>query len=75
MGYLISAIIFVIAVAVVILVAKNIASHTFKCKHCSGEFTIRWPKVMITEHSDSEYRLECPHCKTKDWCTQQPKNT
>lgn len=67
------ALIFITVVVVVVSIAKNIASHRFKCRHCSKEFHINWFRVIITEHSDSEYRLLCPFCKTKDWCTEQKK--
>lgn len=63
--------IFISVAASVVLIAKNIASHKFKCRHCSNEFHINWVRVLITEHSDNEYRLLCPFCKTKDWCTEQ----
>ena len=62
----------IIAAAVVVILAKRIATHTFKCKHCSKEFSIKWSKVMITEHSENEYMLVCPYCKTKGWCSEQP---
>ncbi len=75
MDYLLIALIFIAAAVVVILIAKSISSHTFKCRHCSKDFYVKWPKIIITEHSGSEYRLECPFCKTKDWCTEQTKNT
>jgi hypothetical protein len=74
MGILATVLIILTAALVVILVAKNIASHEFKCKHCSSEFNIRWYKVLVTVHSAKEYMLECPFCHTKDWCTEQPKN-
>ncbi len=75
MDFLLIALSFIVAAAAVVLIAKNIASHKFKCMHCSKEFRINWFKVIITEHSGSEYRLVCPFCKTKDWCTEQPQNT
>ncbi len=75
MDYLLTALIFIISATVVVLIAKNIASHKFKCRHCSKEFCINWYKVIVTEHSGNEYRLVCPFCKTKDWCTEQLKNT
>ena len=62
----------IVAATIVVILAKRIASHTFKCKHCSKEFSIKWPKVIVTEHSDNEYMLVCPYCKTKDWCTERP---
>lgn len=65
---------FVIAVIVIVVVAKKITLHSFKCKHCSKEFHVNWPRVIITEHSGSEYRLVCPFCKIKDWCTEQTAN-
>lgn len=64
----------IVGVAIIVIFAKRIASHTFKCKHCSKAFTIKWSKVIVTEHSDNEYMLICPYCKTKGWCTEQPKN-
>ena len=72
MDYLFALLIPIFAVIIVVILAKRIASHTFKCKHCSKEFNIRWSKVIVTEHSDGEYMLVCPCCKTKDWCTEQP---
>ena len=73
MDYLLIALILVVAAIVVVLLARKIASHKFKCRHCSKNFYIKWPRVIITEHSGSEYKLVCPFCKTKDWCTEQPK--
>ena len=72
MEYLFAVLIPIVAVAIVVILAKRIASHSFKCKHCSKEFNIKWSKVVITEHSGNEYLLVCPYCKTKDWCTEQP---
>ena len=72
MEYLFAVLIPAVAVVIVVVVAKCIASHTFKCKHCSKEFKIKWSKVLVTEHSGNEYMLVCPNCKTKDWCTEQP---
>ena len=69
--YLFSALIFIISAAIIVLVAKNTASHQFKCRHCSKEFYVNWLKILVTEHSDNEYKLECPFCKIKDWCTEQ----
>ena len=62
------------AIAIIVLVAKHIASHSFKCKHCKKEFYIQWAKVIVTKHNGNEYMLYCPHCKTKDWCTEQQKS-
>lgn len=75
MDIMIIALVFIIAAAVIVVVAKNVASHKFKCRHCSKEFSIKWPKAIVTEHSGSEYKLVCPFCKAKDWCDEQPKNT
>ena len=74
MEYLFTLLIPAVAVTVVVILSKRIASHTFKCKHCSKEFRIKWSKVIVTEHSDNEYMLVCPHCKIKGWCTEQTKN-
>ena len=71
MEYLFTLLIPIVAVTIVVILAKHIASHTFKCKHCSKEFHIKWSKVIVTEHFDNEYMLVCPHCKTKDWCAEQ----
>ena len=73
MEYLFAVLIPIVAVAIIVILAKRIASHTFKCKHCSKEFNINWSKVVVTEHSDNEYMLVCPYCNTKDWCTEQSK--
>ena len=72
MEHLFTVLIPIVALAIVVILAKCIASHTFKCKHCSKEFNIKWLKVVVTEHFDNEYMLVCPYCKTKDWCTEQP---
>ena len=61
------------AVGMVVILAKRTASHTFRCGHCSREFKIKWSKAVVAEHSDNEYMLVCPHCKTKGWCTEQLK--
>ena len=71
MEYLFSALVPALAVAIVVIVAKRIASHVFRCRHCSNEFYITWSKVAFTEHSGNEYMLKCPYCKAKDWCVQQ----
>lgn len=63
----------VTAVVIIVMVSKSIASHTFQCKHCSGMFRIKWVKVLTARHMDNEYLLVCPHCSTKNWCTQLPK--
>jgi len=73
MKYLFMVLIPIVAATIIVILARRIASHTFKCKHCSGEFNIKWSKVVVTEHSDNEYMLFCPYCKTKDWCAEQPK--
>ena len=74
MDFLFIAVPFIIVIIVITIVAKRIASHNFKCKHCNKEFCINWYKVIFTEHSSDEYRLVCPFCNTKDWCTEQPKH-
>ena len=73
MEYLFDVLIPIVAVAIIVIIAKRIASHTFKCKHCSNEFNIKWSKIVVTEHSGNEYMLVCPYCNTKDWCTEQSK--
>lgn len=73
MEYFVAGLIPIIAAAIVILLAKRIASHSFECKHCAGQFRIQWPRVIITEHSGNEYKLVCPHCQTKGWCIARPK--
>lgn len=74
MDFLFIALVVIIVAVIVVLIAKKIASHKFKCKHCSKEFNIKWYRVIITEHSDNEYRLVCPFCKIKDWCTELSEN-
>ena len=64
----------VAAVALIVILAMRIASHVFRCKNCSAEFKIKWMQVLITEHSDNEYMLVCPHCKKKAWCTMEKKD-
>ena len=73
MKYLLTALILIAAAAIIVILARHIASHTFRCKHCAKDFNIKWSKAVVTEHSDNEYMLVCTYCKTKDWCTQQPK--
>ena len=64
----------VAAVTLIVILAMRIASHTFRCKHCSAEFKIKWTQVLITEHSDNEYMLVCPQCMKKAWCTMEKKD-
>lgn len=73
MEYLISALIPIIAVAVVVVVARRIASHSFKCKQCSKEFHIKWYNVFTATHYNDDYMLTCPHCNVKGWCEMQSK--
>ena len=61
------------AVTVIVILAKGIAAQVFKCKHCQKEFRIPWTKVIVTEHSGNDYKLLCPHCRIKGWCTGQGK--
>ena len=74
MYILLTVLLCIIAMATVILTAKNIASHKFECKHCSMEFRIKWTKVIITEHSNNEYMLTCPFCNVRGWCTEHQSN-
>ena len=74
MWYLWTALALIAGAAVVIITAKQIASRSFRCKCCGKTFHIKWTKVLTTIHSGNDYMLECPHCKTKDWCAQQPKS-
>lgn len=74
MEYVLTALIPIVAVVIVVILAKRIASHSFQCKHCSKEFRIKWSKVIVTEHSGNDYMLVCPNCKTKSWCAKQPKS-
>lgn len=71
MKYFLIALIPIVAAVIIVILARRAASHTFKCKHCSEEFNIKWSKVVVTEHSGNEYMLTCPYCETKDWCTEQ----
>ena len=73
MEQLLTALIPLTAVAVIVILARRIGSHRFQCKHCSQEFSIPWPKVLITAHTGNEYLLVCPVCKVKGWCTALPK--
>jgi len=74
MEYLIVVLIPIVAITIVVILAKRIASHIFKCNQCSKEFNIKWFKVIVTEHSGNEYMLVCPHCNIKGWCAEQPRN-
>jgi len=71
MAYFFAALIPLASAAIIVILAKRIASHTFHCKHCGKKFNIKWSKVVVTEHCDNEDMLICPYCKIKDWCTEQ----
>ena len=73
MEYWFTALVPIAALLVIVVAAKQIAAHAFLCQHCSKEFYIKSSKVLITKHLGAEYMLICPHCKTKDWCTELPK--
>ena len=73
MEFLLTALIFIAAAAIVVLAAKHVASHEFKCKHCSTTFHIKMSRAVLAEHSGDSYKLVCPHCSTKDWCMEQTK--
>lgn len=72
MEYWILVLILALASVIAVVVAKRVAAHSFRCKHCGREFRLDWRKVPVTVHSDSEYMLACPGCGVKDWCTQLP---
>ena len=46
MAYLLAVLIPLAVIAVIVIFAKGIAAHSFKCKHCSKEFRILWAKVL-----------------------------
>ena len=54
MEYLFTLLIPIVAVTIVVILAKHIASHTFKCKHCSKEFHIKWSNQAFRQriHAD-----------------------
>lgn len=68
MEYVFTLVVPLIAVVVIYIICKQIASHTFVCKHCAKEFTIKWYQVLVSEHSSNDYKLVCPYCKSKSWC-------
>ena len=71
MEYFFTMLIPVIAVITIATVAKRIASKSFRCNNCGEQFSIKWTKVIVTEHFNDEYMLTCPHCKVKGWCIRQ----
>ena len=72
MEYLWTALVPVAGAILAFLSARHTASHPFRCRHCGKTFSIKWTKVLTTFHSGNDYKLECPHCKTKDWCSWLP---
>ena len=60
-----------------VLWAMQLAKHTFRCKHCSKEFTTSWNRLLIAFHSDNDYEIECPFCNQKGCKIQEQsgKNT
>ena len=71
MGWLIvSGIVLLAAVLAVILWARQLAKHSFRCKACAREFRVSWRRLIFTTHSYDEYSLRCPHCGSKG-CTEQ----
>ena len=74
MEYVFTALIPIVAVAIIVYLAVRTASHPFQCKHCSGEFRIKWSTVLVARHVANDYMLTCPHCHTRDWCAEQLKN-
>lgn len=73
MEHLVTVLIVAVAAVVIVMVAKRLASHPFRCEHCSKEFRVKWTRIMITAHVGNQYKLVCPHCKTKGWCERQTK--
>ena len=74
MEFLFTALIPVIAVIIIVITVKRIASHTFRCENCSAEFTISPSKAIVATHYGNEYNLVCPCCETKGWCVALPEN-
>ena len=71
MEYVFTLLMPLIAVVFIYIICKRIASHTFVCKHCSKAFNIKWYQALVSEHSGDKYKLVCPCCKTKGWCTER----
>ena len=47
MEYVLTALVPILAVAVIAVVAWRIAAHDFRCAHCGGEFRIKWWRVLM----------------------------
>ncbi|MGX8850916.1 hypothetical protein [Amedibacillus sp. YH-ame10] len=67
-GLRICFIIILLLILVGILKGKRLCKHTFLCRHCHKEFHPRWTKIIFEIHAFDEFQLECPYCKTKDFC-------
>ena len=50
-------------------IERSTYSNTFASVKLKDTFN---DKVIVAKHSDNEYMLACPCCKTKDWCIEQP---
>ena len=67
MEYVFTIMVSVIAVVMIVVVSKKIASHAIVCRNCSKQFYISWKRMLVNKHIDNKYLLVCPHCKMKDW--------
>ena len=71
MEYVFTIMVSVIAIVMIVVVSKKIASHAFVCRNCLKQFYISWKRMLVNKHIDNKYLLICPHCKMKDWCIEK----
>ncbi len=59
----------VLAAGVVLLIARRLSGHTFACRHCGRTFSPDWKQMIFEIHALDAYKIRCPHCRVKDFCT------
>lgn len=68
MGIAVCAVLLVLA-ALVVGQAHALSRCRFWCKSCGELFALPWTKLILRQHVNEEWRLTCPRCGHKGWCT------
>lgn len=58
----------IIAALVIGITAENVRKTVYVCPHCGGRFKPGW-RGVFAPHIQDEYKLKCPHCQKRDWCS------
>ncbi len=61
-------IIAVLIIATMVMVRWHTRNTAYRCQACAGAFMISAWTDFLSPHMSDRKLLQCPHCKTSDWC-------